>query len=268
MIRGTALFILLGACLSSCGVSPPKGQNLKKRNLSSLPAADSGQEQEAPFKDSDPSDPWVQGVRRTFSKYPRPRLHARALGLSARFRLEGSIGRAVASKLRNDVEMLAFLGEFPRGLRELCPGFEQLVFEDKTRVYLSIFDALAFAESGYNDGLTYRERFKNSDGSAVVSTGLLQISERSARGHRGACDGATTQKLKDPVFNVRCGFRIAKNQIKRRQALWFHDNSVYYWSVWSKGRNRSGFLRFAGRLSELVEKRSVWPTQCGLPRGL
>jgi|GEM_PF-2261036 len=222
----------------------------------------------ASTKGSKEDTAWIKGVRSRFASYARPELSQAGEDYSKRFRVEGPLGRVVASSIRKNAEMLAFLSRFPSGLQRICPRYEGLGFEQKMRVYLALFDALAYAESAYKTGLTYRESFRNGDGSPVISTGLLQISQSSARNHGGACEGATTARLKDGLFNLRCGFRIAKNQVTKRGALWFHNRDVYYWSTWSKGRNPRGFARFAGRLGMLVEDSDVWPTACGMPRGL
>ncbi len=267
MFHGRGIFVFTLLFLGACGISKQIDHKTKPR-MGADPSLDEDENERESYADADPRDPWVQGARRVFAGYPRPFVSSEQKTLSERFRIHGSIGRSVARDLRGDLPMLEFLGRTPRGLRNLCPRFERLAFDDKTRVYLAVFDALAYAESGYKDGLMYREKFKNRDGSPVISTGLLQISEKSARAHKGFCSNASTARLKEATFNVKCGFQIASNQVRKREALWFHDSSVYYWSTLSKGRNHRGFMRFAGRLADHVEKRSVWPTACGEPTGL
>jgi len=68
--------------------------------------------------------------------------------------------------------------------------------------------ALVKHESNFNPNLEYKEAFKNGRGEWVISTGLGQVSYESARGY-GFRD-ATTQKLKDPEYNIKVVAAILK----------------------------------------------------------
>jgi hypothetical protein len=143
--------------------------------------------------------------------------------------------------------------QMQRDLVRMCPGFMALTPADRTRVWSAVFDAMSMAESAHNPSTTYRESF------GPLSTGMLQISEASARGHGGNCQGATTQRLMDPIFNLKCGVSIMESQ--RRTGRSIFGNTSYYWSVLNTRQN--GFPKVMGRLNAVKADPVRWPAACG-----
>jgi hypothetical protein len=149
-----------------------------------------------------------------------------------------------------------------RDLERVCPGFSSLTEQDRAKVWSGIFDSMAMAESAHNPNTTFRESF------GPLSTGMLQISEASARDHAGvcarsqradcSCGGATTAKLKDPKFNLACGVTIMENQMATGRGLF--GNRSYYWSVLNTTQN--GFPKVMGRLKS-IKSSERWPQACG-----
>jgi len=146
-------------------------------------------------------------------------------------------------------------------LQKMCPAFSSLSPEDKSKVWAGLFDAMAMAESSHNPNNTYLESF------GPTSTGMLQISEASARGHYNmcrksgradcSCGGATTSQLKDASFNLACGVTIMENQMATGRGIF--GNRSYYWSVLNTTQN--GFPKVMGRL-KAVKSSPRWPQAC------
>jgi hypothetical protein len=208
---------------------------------------------------------WNAEVKTRLEKFTVPSLTASQESYSKKFGVEGTHGRKFVYLLEADDDLKAATTSKPQGLTKLCPRYGLLTPISKALVWTSILDALSFSETKYSVQLTYPEKFKDSDGNPVVSTGLFQLSQESARAHGGACQGASTEKLKDADFNVLCSYQILSNQILRTDVLFYEDREFYYWSTFSRGRNPGGFARFMGRLSQLMRDGDRWPQSCGLP---
>jgi hypothetical protein len=175
----------------------------------------------------------------------------------------------------------------PEGIQKVCPRFNSLSNNDKRNVWVHFMEATAQAESRMRPAHTFNEPFNNSKGERVISTGMLQLSYESARGHYNACRnqkrascgcrGATTEKLKDPKFNLECGITIMESQANAWQTykrggslhrtvrpkfanypasegLFTH----YYWSVLNPEHDPSGYKRFQDHLKKLR-----MPAACG-----
>jgi hypothetical protein len=149
-----------------------------------------------------------------------------------------------------------------KDLRQICPAFNSLSPDDKIRMWSGIFDAMAMAESAHKPNTTFRESF------GPLSTGMLQISEVSARGHHSVCRRArraqcgcaeaSTDLLKGPQFNLACGVTIMENQMSTGRGLF--GNRSYYWSVLNTTQN--GFPKVMGRLNA-IKSSQKWPAACG-----
>jgi len=208
---------------------------------------------------------WDSEVKKRLKDFEEPRLSTRQKQFSHRFSLRGDFGRKFAYLAKTDSKLSRAISTKAHGLLKICPRYALLDAEDKTRVWTSIMDAIAFGETAYRPELTYLEKFEDASGNRVVSTGLFQLSQMSARNHGASCSEATTEKLKDAGFNVMCAYRVMTNQILRTHTLYFEDRRFYYWSILSRGRNPEGFGRFMGRLSQLLRDSERWPQSCGLP---
>ncbi len=107
--------------------------------------------------------------------------------------------------------------------------------------WMKLLTAMITKESGFRPGLTYTESFNDSSGNRVISTGLLQLSQESARGY--GFSGITTEALKDPFKNLEVGIHILSHWVTRDGciACGTQSGGGRYWSV----------LRPSGKLSEV-----------------
>ncbi len=117
------------------------------------------------------------------------------------------------------------------GLTGLNPSDAARYFPngESDEAWSNLFAAIAKKESNYNPNLTYTENFKDANGNNVISTGLLQISQESARAY--GFPGITTEQLKDPETNLRVGVAIMKKWVAQDGCISCQD---------SKGRWRGG----------------------------
>lgn len=207
---------------------------------------------------------WNKEIASRLAPFKEPKLLPAQIEYSNKFAVGGEYGRKFVWFLDSDEKMLEAVMQKPSGLKDLCPRYMLIPNSAQAMVWTSILDALSFSETKYVETLTYAEKFKNA-GTPVISTGLFQVSEASARNHGGACKGATTDKLKNADFNVLCAFQIMANQINRTGVLYYEDSRYYYWSTFSRGLNPNGFERFMGRLGQLMRSSDRWPRACGLP---
>jgi soluble lytic murein transglycosylase-like protein len=85
-------------------------------------------------------------------------------------------------------------------------------------------------ESGFDPSQTYTESFTDRSGNRVVSTGLLQLSQESARGYGHS---VTTQDLMDPYVNLQVGVDILEHWVSRDGVIAGDGNTGggRYWSV-------------------------------------
>lgn len=114
--------------------------------------------------------------------------------------------------------------------------------------WVHLLAAMAKHESNFKPGLTYNES-GNLEG--VVSAGLLQLSEVSSRGYakfgrnqkiRAEIAAATTESLKDPLFNIRVALVILQRWVEADGVVatltepWLGGSR--YWSVLRKGAKK------------------------------
>lgn len=102
--------------------------------------------------------------------------------------------------------------------------------------WVGLLAGMAKAESNFNKNETYTENFKDKNGVFVVSTGLFQISQESARAY--GFPGITTEELKDPAKNIQVAVKILEWWVKRDGVIASTVNSspkylggARYWSV-------------------------------------
>jgi len=149
-------------------------------------------------------------------------------------------------------------------LKRHCSNFDNLDTKEKIKVWVALFDSMSMAESAHKTDTMYPESF------GPISTGLLQISEKSARGHGGNCRGATTEgpenALTDPIFNLKCGVSIMESQMRTGKSIF--GSKSYYWSVLNT--RLGGYPKVMGRLNAIKDDTSRWPeASCNLqPDGI
>lgn len=102
---------------------------------------------------------------------------------------------------------------------------------DRAECYVHLLAAMCKFESGFNPKQMYKEKFKNSNGEYVVSTGLLQLSYESVAGYGFK---TTTEKLKDPFHNITIAVKILERWITQDKKIAESRPNLggaRYWSV-------------------------------------
>jgi hypothetical protein len=96
-----------------------------------------------------------------------------------------------------------------------------------------LLSAMAKYESSFKPETEYVEKFKDQKGKFIISTGLLQLSQESARGY--GCDAKSQEWLKDPKNNIECAVRILEKWVIKDSVIaskkepWL--GGARYWSV-------------------------------------
>lgn len=122
--------------------------------------------------------------------------------------------------------------------------------EMNNRNWVHLLAAMTRYESNFKPTLTYQEKFKNSKGEFVISTGLLQLSYESSRGY--GFPGITTEQLKDPFKNLEVGVAILSKLVAQDgvitsdKAPW--KGGARYWSV----------LRSTGKVKDVRAFLQPW----------
>ncbi len=128
------------------------------------------------------------------------------------------------------------LGESPSDVTSFCPRYEGLDDAGKTSFWVGLVAALARHESNYKPATAFRESFSDSSGRRVVSRGLLQLSDESARGY--ACEHDRAEDLHDARVNLDCGVRILTRWVVRDGRIAGQSSGwrggARYWSVLRK----------------------------------
>jgi len=96
----------------------------------------------------------------------------------------------------------------PSDIAKWCPSYPDAPPTDRQAFWAGLFSALAKHESTWNPSAV---------GGGGQWFGLVQISPATAKFHR--CDVTSGQALKDGVANLRCGVRIAANQVPKRGSV-------------------------------------------------
>ena len=193
-------------------------------------------------------------TRKPSSGSPKGNPPRYALGdkaLSYNFKRGGAWYNSLKSKLNGSY----LTSRSTADILNMCPRYNKLNNSARADFWISVFDALAYAESGHNPKTAYKESF------GVVSRGLLQISHGSANGHRGYCAGSTSSNLHNPYKNLGCGVTIMTHQLQSRGQL-LTQPSHYYWSVLNPQKNTGGYMRFRNRLAFLKWRGNPWPKAC------
>ena len=135
-------------------------------------------------------------------------------------------------------ELISELSKYP--LRDPRDA-KKFNLKTRTRVerllsYANLLTEIARWESSFNPTATYDEAFKDRNNEIVVSTGLFQLSTESLRGYDLHY---STEKLKDPIINIRCAVKVFVTWLERDKVIarkrWCFfgpwRGSARYWSV-------------------------------------
>lgn len=135
-----------------------------------------------------------------------------------------------------------------------CPKYANLSYAQRKQYWAFILSAMVRFESNFKTETSYTEGFDDSNGNAVVSRGLLQISIES--GNAYGCGFKTTKDLHDPYQNLSCGIRILDRWVGRDGRIAGKVDSQWrggarYWSVLRAGDKTSyqSILKWSQELS-------------------
>lgn len=100
--------------------------------------------------------------------------------------------------------------------------------------WVAVISAMARYESGFDTNQTYTEKFKDSKGQYVISTGLLQVSLESCRAY--GASATSTAELKLPEKNLECAVRILNRWVPKDGVIAAGSSGAWrggarYWAV-------------------------------------
>jgi hypothetical protein len=168
-------------------------------------------------------------------------------GLSSYTRLDPLTGTVTSKMSSPELQEYTLQKIKEMGFANLSPADKAAFFPNggTDEEWLGLASAMMKYESNFDPNTMYTEKFTNSKGQRVVSTGLFQLSEESVRGYGF---NYTTEQLKDPRINIDVGLHILKNWVEKDGAISGPGNKggARYWSV----------LRPTGKLQD-VRKEMV-----------
>jgi hypothetical protein len=134
------------------------------------------------------------------------------------------------------------LDVIPADRATFCPKYSGMSYNQRKQYWTFMLSAMARFESNFNTNSKYTEDFNDSNGKAVVSRGLLQISIESGNGYD--CGLKTAQDLHDPLQNLACGIRILNRWVARDGRIAGKVSGTWrggarYWSVLREGDKTS-----------------------------
>lgn len=134
---------------------------------------------------------------------------------------------------------------------------------DQRELIAIIFQAMAYAESGYNRCLRYEEKLGLDPvtGYPITSEGLMQLSYVDADRYganfhwvddRGKAQNDSTKSIFDPIKNLDGAIKVFTKLLTNDPKRTFQDAGRLYWAVLRT--ERPGFRMFKDKLDELVGK--------------
>ena len=163
-----------------------------------------------------------------------------------KFKAEWAV--TVLSSLDQDGKNL--LAALPKDALDFCPSFTKLSLQGRKQFWLMLISELVRYESNYKPEVTYTEDFDDAKGNAVISRGLLQISQESANGKAYQCGIKKAEDLHEPNLNLWCGVKImdywARKDayISKKEGDTWKGIGARYW----------GPMRKANRLASIAAK--------------
>ena len=131
--------------------------------------------------------------------------------------------------------------------KEFCPnGLTQ-------RNWVHMMASIAKHESNYDPKLVYKEKFKNSRGEFILSTGLHQISYEQSRHKDYGYPNVTTEQLKDPKTNIDIAVKIMRRLVTADGVVANHTGTT-----WKGGAKAWSVLRTTGKLQSVKDYMKKW----------
>lgn len=110
---------------------------------------------------------------------------------------------------------------------------------------------MAVYESSLKPKTNFTEDFEDSTGAAVISRGLMQISQESANLKPYSCGITKAKQLNDPKTNLECAVKIAVKWLNQDK-VFFGEPKMGLGRYWSVGRSVSksnpAILEYLGKL--------------------
>jgi len=128
----------------------------------------------------------------------------------------------------------------PKDYAKVCKSYEALSKEMRVQVWANLISKMAKYESGYKPGTSFKEGFSDSKGLAVISRGLLQISQESANSY--GCGIKEASQLHDAIINLSCAVKILDRWAGRDKVFSGYAGGKYlgggrYWAVMRSTKN-------------------------------
>lgn len=129
----------------------------------------------------------------------------------------------------------------PNDVDKFCPSYASRSDSERVVFWVGLLSIVARPESDFKPDATYTESFKDSDGSPVVSRGLLQISIESANQKRYSCSVRRAEDLHDPRVNLACGVKILDAWVRLDNviATYYGERPVGGGRYWSTLREKN-----------------------------
>lgn len=144
------------------------------------------------------------------------------------------------------------LAEQPKDASHWCPNFEELTYEKRKQVFITLISAMAKRESGFKPETKYVENFTDSKGQKVISRGLLQISQESANQSAYKCNIKNAEDLHKPDVNLECGVKILNYWIKKDSLIGTAKlGGGRYWSVMRDTSSSQAYIK--GKVLEVCK---------------
>ena len=159
----------------------------------------------------------------------------------------------------------ALIAAEPRDVAQFCPGYASLDADGRRAFWIGLISAMARLESDFDPSVAFDERahcsypgcegdFTTQDGRAVVSRGLLQLSQESANAYRN-CSVPPERELElhEPGLNLRCAVVILARWVEGDGQIGDSERpyrgGARYWSVLRRPANLEAIRRFTASTS-------------------
>lgn len=149
--------------------------------------------------------------------------------------------KQIEIELTNDLALYSA----SKDITQLCPKFHSLNDSLKIKGIGEFWVALAYYESGFNPK-SYSVDVGNQNNKETWSVGLYQLS-----GTDGPAKlyGATFEKLKDPVLNIKVAAETMRRQLKNTNTILLDNSSKNrYWAVALHGNKYSKIPEIKARV--------------------
>lgn len=133
---------------------------------------------------------------------------------------------------------------------DYCSKFNKLNKDERLIFFTALISAMAKEESNFRDNEKYTEGFNDVSGNAVVSRGLLQISQESANQKAYGCAIASANDLHDSETNLNCAVKILNYWIPKDHVIGSDKlGGARYWAALRQGNSKDYVMKTTKNLS-------------------